>query len=224
MAQLLDGAEVQREMKRCSKCKTEKPRGEFYKDKRASDGLKHQCKVCHMAGTSDWRLRHPAKSREIGARHYAKHGAKRRATSLNWKRRNPEKVAQQRARWKEANPDWMERYAEGTKRARRNWKKNNPEAVIEHDHRRRARLSGGGGSYTQDEIRALYAGQEGLCANQHCRTDLSSGFHRDHVTPIAAGGSNYITNIQLLCGLCNTMKGARPMEWLLNRTEGRANG
>ena len=34
-------------MKKCSSCKTEKPRSEFYGDKRTPDGLKSQCKKCH---------------------------------------------------------------------------------------------------------------------------------------------------------------------------------
>jgi hypothetical protein len=33
--------------KRCSRCQAYKPRIEFYTDKRASDGLKVECKPCH---------------------------------------------------------------------------------------------------------------------------------------------------------------------------------
>ena len=35
-------------MKKCSKCKQLKGEAEFYKDKRTPDGLKYQCKECHM--------------------------------------------------------------------------------------------------------------------------------------------------------------------------------
>lgn len=34
-------------MKRCSKCHELKPETDFYRDKRATDGLKSQCKKCH---------------------------------------------------------------------------------------------------------------------------------------------------------------------------------
>jgi hypothetical protein len=35
-------------MKRCSKCKVEKSESDFYKDIRTTDGLKSQCKKCHL--------------------------------------------------------------------------------------------------------------------------------------------------------------------------------
>jgi len=35
--------------KRCGKCKTEKPRADFGKNRSASDGLAHWCRVCHNA-------------------------------------------------------------------------------------------------------------------------------------------------------------------------------
>ena len=35
------------EKKTCSRCGEEKTRGDFFKDKRTPDGLRHECKVCH---------------------------------------------------------------------------------------------------------------------------------------------------------------------------------
>lgn len=37
------------EPKKCSKCKVEKPIGEFHKDARNKDGLRYQCKACTKA-------------------------------------------------------------------------------------------------------------------------------------------------------------------------------
>lgn len=39
--------------KRCTKCGKLKPEAEYYKDKRASDGLHSSCKDCHRALTRD---------------------------------------------------------------------------------------------------------------------------------------------------------------------------
>lgn len=36
----------------------------------------------------------------------------------------------------------------------------------------------------------------------------------DHIIPRAKGGGDYYENYQLLCGNCNSIKGARPMEYL----------
>lgn len=38
-------------MKQCSKCKIEKPKSDFHKNKSRKDGLHHQCKVCKSGYT-----------------------------------------------------------------------------------------------------------------------------------------------------------------------------
>lgn len=69
---------------------------------------------------------------------------------------------------------------------------------------RRARKRGAGGSYTPEQITELYLKQRGRCAN--CGCALGDKFHRDHRVALADGGSNDITNIELLCGPCNLKK------------------
>jgi site-specific DNA-methyltransferase (adenine-specific) len=44
-------------------------------------------------------------------------------------------------------------------------------------------------------------------------------FDIDHIVPKACGGGDYLENYQLLCRTCNTTKGARPMEFLLQRID-----
>ena len=34
----------------------------------------------------------------------------------------------------------------------------------------------------------------------------------DHVVPQSKGGTDHMTNLQLLCGACNSMKGTRSQE------------
>lgn len=77
---------------------------------------------------------------------------------------------------------------------------------------RRARRRGAAGTFTAAEIAALYRKQRGRCAC--CSGSLKDGYHRDHRTPLALGGSNDIANIELLCGPCNLRKGAKdPVAW-----------
>ncbi len=78
---------------------------------------------------------------------------------------------------------------------------------------RRARMHGAAGTFTEQEIEALYEKQDGRCAA--CKTPVAfRHIHRDHVVPLALGGSNDISNIQVLCGPCNRSKGARdPISW-----------
>lgn len=81
-------------------------------------------------------------------------------------------------------------------------------------HRRRARISGAGGSFTAAQIDELYLRQRGRCAGIGCGVKLGTDFHRDHRIPIALGGSSDISNIQLLCPSCNLRKHAKdPIKW-----------
>ena len=60
----------------------------------------------------------------------------------------------------------------------------------------------------------LYGEQEGHCAG--CRVHFEfRNLTVDHVIPKSKGGSDHKTNLQLLCGHCNSVKGNRPMEYLL---------
>ena len=82
--------------------------------------------------------------------------------------------------------------------------------------RRRARTRGAGGSFTAEDIARLHKLQRGKCAC--CGKKLGNAFHRDHINPLALGGSNRIENIQLLCSACNLKKGAKdPIEWAMEQ-------
>lgn len=77
---------------------------------------------------------------------------------------------------------------------------------------RRARKRGAGGSFTAAQVQALFAKQRGCCA--WCGASLKAGYHRDPRVPLALGGSNEITNIELLCGPCNLRKSSKdPIAW-----------
>ena len=62
----------------------------------------------------------------------------------------------------------------------------------------------------------LYKQQKGICAG--CENEYPiKDFHIDHEIPKAKGGQDNIENLQLLCKNCNSVKGDRPMEYLLAR-------
>ncbi|MGJ3233258.1 MAG: HNH endonuclease [Oceanicaulis sp.] len=60
---------------------------------------------------------------------------------------------------------------------------------------------------------AVFHRDKGRCVL--CRTDLTglysqnSKIHLDHIVPLALGGMNCVTNLQLTCSNCNLHKGAR---------------
>jgi hypothetical protein len=61
--------------KRCSKCGSAKPVGEFYPDPHHRDGLSSACKPCMRAQAISWQKTHPEKAREIKQRHNVKRRA-----------------------------------------------------------------------------------------------------------------------------------------------------
>jgi 5-methylcytosine-specific restriction endonuclease McrA len=122
-------------------------------------------------------------------------------TGTAWQKANPERVAAKTRAWHARNPGQMLR-----------WRKANPEAAAAAKHRRRAREREADGSFTAGEVKALFDRQRGKCAG--CSVALRKGYHIDHIVPLAGGGTNWITNIQLLCGPCNVRKGATdPLEY-----------
>ena len=62
----------------------------------------------------------------------------------------------------------------------------------------------------------LFGQQEGLCNG--CKGDFPfRNFTIDHIVPQSRGGTDHLENLQLLCGACNSLKGDRPMEYLMAR-------
>ena len=60
----------------------------------------------------------------------------------------------------------------------------------------------------------LYGEQGGYCNG--CGTHFEKRhLEIDHIIPTSKGGTDHISNLQLLCGSCNRMKGNRPQEELL---------
>ncbi len=60
----------------------------------------------------------------------------------------------------------------------------------------------------------LYGQQQGYCAG--CATHFEiRNLEIDHIISPQKGGTNHISNLQLLCGHCNRVKGDRGMEYLL---------
>ncbi len=67
---------------------------------------------------------------------------------------------------------------------------------------------------SRENISALYGEQGGNCNG--CGEHFPKrNFEVDHITPQSQGGTDHLQNLQLLCGACNRVKGARGMDYLL---------
>lgn len=104
---------------------------------------------------------------------------------------------------KNADPERKKLQAERYKR----WVANNPDKYHEGKRLRRAIERQAEGSFTEAEWRTI-RDHYGRCVNPECK-DPSAELTRDHVVPLAKGGTDYIWNIQPLCKSCNCIKHAR---------------
>lgn len=128
----------------------------------------------------------------------AKTAGKHAAYSARYREKNYEKCLAMTQAWRESHP--KRRAATKAK-----WQKDNALRHRTHQHNRRALERGGRLSVGLAEV--LFVRQNGRCAC--CGMSLSDGYHLDHIIPLALGGPNVDSNIQLLAPGCNMRKGAR---------------
>lgn len=115
-----------------------------------------------------------------------------------WKKKNKEKVQEKSRIYRLKNKEKI-------KETRRIWHKNNKLLVSVHRQNRRSRERKNGGILSKGLAVKLYKEQNGLCAC--CKESLENGFHLDHIMPLALGGLNIDSNMQLLAPKCNLQKG-----------------
>jgi 5-methylcytosine-specific restriction endonuclease McrA len=134
----------------------------------------------------------PPSAEEIAAREERRKAARRASYLANADRHREKSKA-----WRAANPgrmaellrDWKERNRDKVRTAKRSRKIIKRAALIE-------------------DLTHL---QRGRCA--YCRCKLGADLHIDHVMPLALGGPNERSNLQLACASCNMAKSAtHPVE------------
>lgn len=197
--------------KKCSKCGEIKPFERFYRMKARKDGYGPWCKSCMDSRRRLWAQKNPERDRAL----------KRAEEKRNQARRNAYRQRPERKAWQQRySAKWYLENRDRLKAIRAAWHSVNylngrKAKMVQNEANRRARRKSVGGTHALEEVMALYQRQRGLCSV--CTTDLHNGFHRDHIVPLANGGTNDIKNIQLLCPSCNREKGPRSMEWLITR-------
>lgn len=214
-------------VKICPKCGEAKALENFHRDKRRSDGRFPYCKACMSVHTRawyeknedrakakahTWRGANPERATENGRR-WRNANASRIAT---YKDANREHRAQINKSWKKAHPDYhRKRYWANPERARersREWSKSHPEVGRAHQHRRRARKAGVGGTYTIADLVAIRAAQtdkSGRLLCWHCGKPIKGKPHLDHWIPIDKGGPNDAGNLHYMHARCNLTKAAK---------------
>lgn len=207
-------------MKKCSMCGGMKPREEFSKRPRSSDGLAPWCRLCVSAYNKRYRAKNRERLAEYEATRYQRDKPKRKVIMARHYRQNSEKY---RRRAKESYENNKERQRERNRRAQaenperwrqyqRRWKRKNRSAVLAAQRKRRAQKAGAGGrGITARDWRRIKREALGLCQYCNEKRDLTL----DHVVPISLGGDHDPSNAVAACLSCNASKSDRPLVvWL----------
>lgn len=223
--------------KRCSACGTEKLRTEFFKASCCKDGLRGECKACVKSKQQAYNLKNAEVISDQKKTKYYADGAlePRRAKNAAYYRLNCEYLksrarihhalnAAQISESRKAKKPWLNPN-------RQAWRDANREHVRlygrEFYQKNKDRLMPGrkaakamrraSGRVEAGVIPFLVHVQRGKCPS--CRVSLNrSGYHLDHIQPLARGGTNARVNLQLLCPHCNLTKSAKdPIDFMRSR-------
>lgn len=181
------------------------------------------CRACAIASAKAWRTKNAARVAAYNAAYKRAHAEEaapynkkywvENKTALTEKQRNkrlaaPEKYrAQEALRYAHDKDAAHARVAEWYARNPGKKKQHNaanPEARRRSNNNRRARRAAVGGTLSNGLAQRLYIEQRGLCAC--CARPLNGRYHLDHIMPLALGGANVDSNIQLLLPRCNLQK------------------
>lgn len=178
-------------------------------DKRYRELYLERCKE----NNKQWRLANPEKIKESRRQDYIKNFKRYKELARKWIEAHPDKIKEIKNRWLEKNREkarksvdrYRKQYPEKVKENFNSWRKRNRGKVAVQDHRRRAKKSGNGGSFTAGEwelLKKQYGYTCPMCNKKEPEIKLTI----DHVIPINKGGINRIENIQPLCKSCNSKK------------------
>jgi 5-methylcytosine-specific restriction endonuclease McrA len=126
----------------------------------------------------------------------AAHREETRQKARDYYAKNKERALAWQRAYKDADP-------ERTRQMYREWRRRNREQAAALSRAYKARKKGAAGRHTGADIKRLFAQQGGECV--YCRASLTS-YHVDHIQPLVRGGSNDVSNLQLLCPTCNMSK------------------
>jgi len=130
----------------------------------------------------EWRERNREKEKTRRKIHYQKNRAYELARQKRYNESRIEQIANYRSKWKKENKDKVQ-------------------ASVQ---RRLAKKAGATGDATNEQISArwkMFGGKCYICNEKATATD--------HVKPLGKGGANWPCNLRPICGICNSIKGAK---------------
>jgi len=184
-----------------------------------------ECLKCSAEKAFAYRKKDPEKARAMNAASKLKHAAQRRADSKKWREENAEAIKASKKRYAEENKEKVsaskaKHYQENKERylfMGRVWRQENKDLVRLNKRNRRKKVRDAEGTHGIKDIKRILNLQKSTCAACYTKF-LGNEYHVDHIVPLALGGSNWASNLQMLCPTCNRSKGAKaPLDFYVSR-------
>ena len=118
------------DLKTCTKCKEEKPRSEFHKNKSNKDGLQNQCKGCVRQDKKQYYKENAEKILQQQRQYQKENAEKIKQRDRRYYRENAEKILQQQKQYQKEN-------AEKIKQRVRRYYRENAEKIKQRDKQNR---------------------------------------------------------------------------------------
>lgn len=195
--------------KKCNKCGEYKEFEYFSIKRRNKDGLDGWCRVCNSLNKKLKYESHPEIFKKYGETYRSNNREKHRASSSAWAKANPERVAANKRKSIENNPDRHEKYHKEYNKQRREEKKDYNKQYYKKNKEKFFRANARRRAVKRDQMhpehdllieKNLYdlATQLGdKCCNK---------YHVDHIWPLAKGGPHHHDNLQVITGDINQEK------------------
>lgn len=176
----------------CYDCGQTKNKDMFCKSSATSNGYVSWCLDCRSAySANDWAVNRQARSESF----------------KRWAGQNREYNNERKRRWEAENLDHVINYRQEYSKI---YRENNRELIRFLNNRRAKRERSAEGMHSFTEWTSLLNATHNMCLA--CgRDDIA--LTRDHIVPLSLGGTNWISNIQPLCGVCNSKKGTKIIDY-----------
>ncbi len=192
------------------------------------------CMECDKAKSKEYRRLNPEKAAASCKVYRENNKIRIRETNKKWRNENAEYIYLKKKEYREKNKDkirklkreyycknkesinkkgqiWAKNNKSKVAVMARLWRENNRDKVRLNNRNRKKKIILADGTHSIQDVHRIYAMQRGFCAA--CYKKLNDKeYHVDHIYPLSLGGSNWPSNIQILCPACNMSKGAKAPE------------
>lgn len=208
----------------CKACRNDHNKNVYAKNIERERERKMMYRAANPNSDREYHAKNKERIAERKRKYYEVNSAQEKRRASNYYYANREEINKERREYRIANREAVNLlsrryYAENRDWLRaqsKAWRDRNQEKVRACRSNAKAIRRAAYGRLTANIIPRLFKLQRGKCAC--CGKPLGDNYHLDHIMPIALGGTNIDSNVQLLRAECNHQKHAKhPVDFMRQR-------